>query len=708
MATRWKRWVLGAIVFLGVICWPLASNLTLSAQEEATDEASKRQLFLPLVSSEGGANPTPDQPKPAPRSALTMTNQLIIHYAEEVIAAGSDRTEQVNALSEAAGTPLSYVRRMENNAIVVQLAEWQPVEAVSALANQLLSVPEVAAAEPDLLMQIMRTPNDPAYSDQWHYFAPAPGNYGINLPAAWDLTTGSTNVVVAVIDTGVLLNHTDLAGRMVPGYDFISDVFNANDGNGRDADANDPGDWLTWEEAFFGPCAGGSATDSSWHGTHVAGTIAANSNNSLGVAGINWQAKILPVRVLGKCGGYLSDIADSIRWSAGLPVTGVPANQNPAKVINMSLGGQAACGTAYQNAINAAVAAGSVVVVAAGNSNANAANFTPANCNNVITVAATDRYGDRAYYSNYGTVVEVAAPGGETNLFGSDGVLSTLNLGTMGPTTDAYVYYQGTSMAAPHVAGVASLLFAVNPNLTPAQVTTLLQNNVTPFPLGSSCTTSLCGAGIVNTAAAVRAAQGTVNNPPGAFAKNSPSNGSTVATGNVTLGWGASAQVGSYEYCVDSVNNNSCDSAWVTTNTATSATLSNLVAGTNYYWQVRAVNGAGATPADNGAWWSFTMQQSSGLPGAFVKTSPGNQVTNVARTTVLRWERSNGATRYEVCGDTVNNNRCDGLWVNVGAALQATISSPVGRTTYYWQVRAINTEGITEANSSSWWAFTTR
>ena len=419
METRWKRWVLGAIVFLGVICWQLATNLTLSAQ----DEANKRQLFLPFVSSEGGANPTPDQPKPAPRSALTMTNQLIVHYAEEVIAADSERTEQVNALSEAAGTSLNYVRAMEDNTIVVQLAEWQPIEAVSALADQLLSVPEVAAAEPDLLMQILRTPNDPAYSNQWHYFAPAPGNYGINLPTAWDITTGSTNVVVAVIDTGVLLNHADLSGRTVPGYDFISDVFNANDGNGRDADANDPGDWLTWEEAFFGPCAGGSATDSSWHGTHVAGTIAANSNNSLGVAGINWQAKILPVRVLGKCGGYVSDIADSIRWSAGLPVTGVPNNPNPAKVINMSLGGQAACGTAYQNAINAAVAAGSVVVVAAGNSNANAANFTPANCNNVITVAATDRYGDRAYYSNYGAVVEIAAPGGETNLFGIYGFL---------------------------------------------------------------------------------------------------------------------------------------------------------------------------------------------------------------------------------------------------------------------------------------------
>ena len=243
---------------------------------------------------------------------------------------------------------------------------------------------------------------------------------------------------------------------------------------------------------------------SSWHGTHVAGTIGAASNNGVGVAGINWASKILPVRVLGRCGGYISDIADGMRWAAGLAVSGVPANANPAKVLNLSLGGYGACDATYQNAVNAIVAAGTTIVVSAGNSNANAANYRPGNCNGVITVAATNRDGGRAYYSNYGSIIEVSAPGGAQDYDNDpNGVLSTLNTGTQGPVAASYVYYQGTSMAAPHVAGVASLLYSRKPTLTPAQVLALLQNTVTSFPSGSSCTTAICGRGIVNAGAAV-------------------------------------------------------------------------------------------------------------------------------------------------------------------------------------------------------------
>ena len=203
------------------------------------------------------------------------------------------------------------------------------------------------------------------------------------------------------------------------------------------------------------------ATNSSWHGTHTAGTIGAASNNGVGVAGVNWNSKILPVRVLGKCGGYTSDIADGMRWAAGLSVSGVPANANPAKVLNLSLGGSGACDATYQDAVNAITAAGTTIVVSAGNSNADAINYRPGNCNGVITVAATNRDGGRAYYSNYGSIIEISAPGGETNVSNSNGVLSTLNTGTQGPGADTYVYYQGTSMAAPHVAGVASLLYSL-------------------------------------------------------------------------------------------------------------------------------------------------------------------------------------------------------------------------------------------------------
>ena len=213
---------------------------------------------------------------------------------------------------------------------------------------------------------------------------------------------------------------------------------------------------------------------------------------------------ILPVRVLGKCGGFTSDIVDGLRWAAGLSVSGVPVNANPARVANLSLGGSGSCDSTWQNGINAVTAAGMVVVVAAGNSSSNASNFNPASCNGVITVAATNRSGSKAWYSNYGATVEISAPGGETST-SANGILSTLNTGTTIPAADSYVYYQGTSMAAPHVTGVVSLMLSLNPSLTPAQVLTILQSTARPFPGGSTCNTSLCGSGMLDAAAAVNA-----------------------------------------------------------------------------------------------------------------------------------------------------------------------------------------------------------
>lgn len=196
-------------------------------------------------------------------------------------------------------------------------------------------------------MQAHFAPDDTFYPNQWHYYE---STGGINLPAAWDEQTGS-NVVVAVLDTGYT-NHSDLVPNVLPGYDFIGDLAFANDGNGRDSDAQDPGDWLDrWECGRFNPR---QAVPSSWHGTHVAGTVAAVTHNAEGVAGVAFNAMVLPVRVLGKCGGYTSDIADGIVWSSGGPVSGVPTNPFPAQVINMSLGGSGACGSTLQSAINLA------------------------------------------------------------------------------------------------------------------------------------------------------------------------------------------------------------------------------------------------------------------------------------------------------------------------------------------------------------------
>jgi serine protease len=238
----------------------------------------------------------------------------------------------------------------------------------------------------------------------------------------------------------------------------------------------------------------------------VAGTIAAKTNNGLGVAGVAYNARVVPVRVLGKCGGYTSDIADAIIWASGGTVSGVPANANVAKVINMSLGGGGACGTTTQNAINSARSRGTVVVVAAGNENQNASNSNPANCAGVVTVAATNRNGARAPYSNYGAVVDVAAPGGDANGY----ILSTLNAGTQAPGADNYANYQGTSMATPHVAGVAALMLARNSALTPDEIEAKLKSTARPFP--GTC--SQCGAGIVDAGAAVAAATTTTPTAP--------------------------------------------------------------------------------------------------------------------------------------------------------------------------------------------------
>jgi serine protease len=530
--------------------------------------------------------------------AEAPTDQIVVR-----LVAGATLDDA--GLDAAAGVKLKHVRRLDDGRYVLKLPKRARSADVSEITARLAARNDVLSAEPDAMMQPLAIPNDARWPEQWDLFAPAGGSYGANLPGAWDISTGAPGIVVGVIDTGYR-PHADLAGRFVAGYDFIGDTLVANDGNGRDADPSDPGDWITSNENASGYFAGCGVGNSSWHGTHVSGTIGAASNNALGVAGINWASKIQPLRVLGKCGGYTSDIADAIRWGAGLPVSGLPANPTPSKVLNLSLGGSGACSSTYQNAINAAVAAGTVVVAAAGNSNSDASAYQPASCANVITVAATGHTGKRAYYSNYGSTVEIAAPGGDSTL--GKTILSTLNAGTTTPGADSYANYQGTSMATPHVVGVVSLMQSVNPALTPAQILSMLQASVTPFPAGSTCTPSICGPGIVNAAAAVTLANGGGGGgggggpaAPGAFSKTAPKNGARNLAATVSLSWGASSDAASYEWCVSKANG-SCSSWTGTTTRSASATLARK---TTYYWQVRAVNATATTNANTGTWWSF-------------------------------------------------------------------------------------------------------
>ena len=425
-------------------------------------------------------------------SAPQLTDRLIVKYKSNAVQAQmqSVPTDVVQQSSIFAGKGMKHLRRMAIGADVMRLNQKVSPEELQKIMLNLASDPNVQWVQQDKLMKTMATPSDPQYNNQWHYYE-ATG--GLNLPAAWDSSTGS-GVVVAVIDTGYT-THADLIPNILPGYDMIDDTFVSNDGDGRDSSALDPGNATTFNE-----CGDGEpARKSSWHGTHVAGTVAAVTNNGLGVAGVAYNAKVVPIRALGKCGGFTSDIADSIIWAAGGSVPGVPANQNPAQVINLSLGGGGPCGPITQNAINQAVGLGATVVVSAGNFNVNASNTSPANCSNVITVASVGRSGGKAYYSNFGSVVDVAAPGGDQLTGTSDGVLSTVNSGRNAPAGDSYAYYQGTSMAAPHVAGAAALLYALDSNITPAEVESILESTSRSFP--STC--SQCGAGIVDAAAAV-------------------------------------------------------------------------------------------------------------------------------------------------------------------------------------------------------------
>lgn len=435
---------------------------------------------------------------------LSVTNQLyaadgmfkkrvIIKFAEDSSDKRS-KSEKRSARAAKVSNRLSKkAKHLKSTALASDVFEIEDMsdDQIQEVVNSLSSMDGVLYAEEDQLMQHHVQPNDTYYSYQWHYFDQGTS---INAEPAWDTATGD-GVVVAVLDTGYLA-HVDLAANILPGYDMISDAFIGNDGDGRDSDALDPGDATAANE-----CASGEpASTSSWHGTHVAGTIAAVTNNSSGVAGVAYDAKILPVRVLGKCGGYTSDITDGIIWAAGGSVSGVPSNPYPAQVINLSLGGSGSCSQSYVSAINSARANGATIVIAAGNSNINASSAVPANCAGIISVAATGPTGAKASYSNYGNVVDVAAPGGDISSFGSSaGVLSTLNSGTDSPGSDNYAYYQGTSMAAPHVAGIAALLYEVDPSATPDEIEAAIVDSASAFP--ASC--SQCGSGIADASEAI-------------------------------------------------------------------------------------------------------------------------------------------------------------------------------------------------------------
>lgn len=477
--------------------------------------------------------------------------------------AASAGAERALVLGQRVGVALSAGAAVSERAQVVSANGISSAE----LARRLAAQPDVEYAEPDVRHRRMAVPNDPRYSSvalgsggpvsgQW-YLKPPNSTLvsAINAETAWDTTTGSSSVVVAVLDTGVRFDHPDLlaagVGNMLAGYDMISGdsaiaLATANDGNGRDSDPSDPGDWVSASDLQtpnFPPtqCI---EENSSWHGTQTASLIGALTNEGIGMASVGRTVRVLPVRVLGKCGGFTSDIVAGLRWAAGAAdvcrttnaqgvcTELVPQVATPAKVINMSLGGSGVCSRTYQEAIDEVVALGVVVVVSAGNGDGHAVS-SPANCNGVIAVTGLRHVGTKVGFADLGPEVAIAAPGG--NCVNATGaclypIMTATNAGTTTPSTSTYTdgvdAAVGTSFSAPLVAGSAALMLSVRPSMTVPEIRAALQGSARVFPNsggGAStaacrapdsidqdecyCTTSTCGAGMLDTNAAVLGAQ---------------------------------------------------------------------------------------------------------------------------------------------------------------------------------------------------------
>lgn len=506
-------------------------------------------------------NPVAREPRAAARETAGVIFRLRADAGISKLSTGADR---VQALARRTGLSMALRREISGSmlASTVDLSKATPDQVLERLRAD----PAVEYAVPDRRRFAQATPNDPLFAGQWYLKAAELSS--VNAVAAWDLEQGRSGVVVAVLDTGVLYDHPDLSrgdlgGKLLPGYDFVSVSRSTNDGGARDDNPSDPGDWLTDSEkaadAGFASC---EVSNSSWHGTRVAGMIGARTNNSVGISGLSWNSFILPVRVLGKCGGVDSDILAAMRWAAGLNVAGIPANPTPSRVLNMSLGSTSECELSYRDVIDELAARKVLVVISAGNEGTMVS--SPANCPGVAAVAALRHAGSKVGFSNLGPEVTIGAPGGNcVNINGGPCLFSldtTSNNGVTAPVahvyTDQFNSNLGTSFSAPIVSGIAALMLSRNGNLSTEQMLARLREGAVPFPTAVAddptvpvchvpvntgdfqlaqclCTTTTCGAGMANALNSVTAA----NRPIAAIALPA----SVSAGQNVSLNASASA-----------------------------------------------------------------------------------------------------------------------------------------------------------------------
>jgi len=456
---------------------------------------------------------------------------LIVKTKPAALEAPQAALNRVAQIAQRRGVGYHQLRQTALGAHVLSAGRLLSREEAQAQARRLLADPDVEYVAANTLERRQATPNDPAYVLQWWLQGPDASAAVPNFPAAWDIDTGSSSVVVAVLDSGIRRFHPEFtvgSSRLLSGYDFVSEVEYANDGDGLDSDATDPGDWVSQEDqtrhpSIYGGC---DVADSTWHGTVIAGQLVAPTNDNYGISGMTWSGKLLPVRVAGKCGAAVSDIVEGMLWAAGIPYTGSPAaNPNPARIVNLSFGGSRPCnvnsgdplvaGTArlYTDAIEALRVKGAVLVAAAGNDGDTV--VRPASCAGALAVTALDRDGAKADYANFGSEVDVATVGGVTSPAGS-GIYSTTNTGTSAPAAEGYGYYVGTSFATPIVSGTAALMLAVNPDLSVDQIIEGIRATTRPHvqigglgscsPIDSghcNCTTGTCGAGVLDARQAV-------------------------------------------------------------------------------------------------------------------------------------------------------------------------------------------------------------
>jgi len=509
-------------------------------------------------------------------------------------------------LAQRAGLAIATSRQVTPSMHVLFLQKTLYGADVNRALKALRADPAVQFAEVDHRRYPHAAPDDPLYvptpgaTGQWYMLTPSATTITVggfatqdlsatDAISAWGITTGSPGTVIADVDTGVRFDHPDLlragfdsskagfGGRLLPGYDFVGQDYDrtsgmplgtfliANDGDGWDPDPSDPGDWVSMSDlqnAQFpatdcgDPNNSNGPVNSSWHGTRVVGVLGALTNNGAGIAGMTWNPYILPVRALGKCGGYDSDIIAGIQWAAGLSVTGVPDNPYPADIINLSLGGSGSCGTDYTNLVSTLTAMSVLVVASAGNESGPV--DAPGNCPGVLAVVGLRNVGTKVGYSSLGAEAGIGAPAG--NCVTTSGACyrsidTTYNLGTTAPAGNSYTDQSnsnlGTSFSAPIVSGIAALMRSVNANLTPPQLIARIKSSATAYPQPAgvpvcpatdpssgecACPNdgSQCGAGMVNAFSAVKAAL----NPIAAISANSTTEfdaSASVAACNLTI-----------------------------------------------------------------------------------------------------------------------------------------------------------------------------